>query len=374
MNGSKGDATVSGKKVKVLIVDDSALIRRLLTEIFSSDPDIEVVGSAMDPYAAREKIKKLNPDVITLDIEMPKMDGLTFLGNLMRLRPMPVIMFSSLTQRNADATMQALELGAVDFVGKPSGGISHSLEDVAAEITAKVKMAADVNVEALSAPRQLPVVEPKLTADEILPARAAPTVSKVQEPLIAIGASTGGVEALMQVLSSLPHELPPIVITQHIPATFSESFAQRADKHSALSVFEARDGQEICAGCAYIAPGSHHLLVTEQGGQLRCKLSDGPPVNRHKPSVDVLFRSVTQVMGNKSLGILLTGMGDDGARGLLEMREAGCNTVAQDKASSVVWGMPGSAVKLNAAERQLALIDVPHAIVDWSVKHPATKG
>ena len=356
---------MSKNKVKVLIVDDSALIRRLLTEIFSSDPDIEVVGSAMDPYAAREKIKKLNPDVITLDIEMPKMDGLTFLGNLMRLRPMPVIMFSSLTQRNADATMQALELGAVDFVGKPSGGISHSLEDVAEDIIAKVKMAADVNVEALSAPRQLPVVEPKLTADEILPVRAAPRISRVQEPLIAIGASTGGVEALMQVLSALPQNLPPIVITQHIPATFSESFAMRADKHSALTVYQAQDGQEISPGCAYIAPGSRHLLVTENGGQLRCKLSDGPPVNRHKPSVDVLFRSVTQTMGRNALGILLTGMGDDGARGLLELREAGCDTIAQDKASSVVWGMPGSAVKLGAAQRQLPLSDVPEAITEW---------
>lgn len=354
------------RKVKVLIVDDSALIRRLLTEILSADAGVEVVGSAMDPYAAREKIKKLNPDVLTLDIEMPKMDGLTFLGNLMRLRPMPVIMFSSLTQRNADATMQALELGAVDFVGKPSGGISHSLEEIGEEITAKVKMAAGVNVEALATPRDRPVIEPKLSADEILPARAAPQSSKVKQPLIAIGASTGGVEALMQVLSSLPPDLPPLVITQHIPATFSESFAKRADKHSALSVFEAQNGQEIHPGCAYIAPGSHHLLVSNRSGQLCCKLSDGPPVNRHRPSVDVLFRSATQTLGSNVLGILLTGMGDDGARGLLELREAGSSTIAQDHASSVVWGMPGSAVKLNAAQRQLPLTEVPRAIVDWS--------
>jgi len=356
---------MSDKKIKVLIVDDSALIRRLLTEILSSDPQIEVVGAAMDPYAAREKIKKLEPDVLTLDIEMPKMDGLTFLSNLMRLRPMPVVMFSSLTQKNADATVQALELGAVDFVGKPTGGISHSLEDVAYEIVEKVKVAAQVNSRALKPSRPSREIEQRYSVDEVIPRMDPPRIAKVKEPLLAIGASTGGVEALMDVLSAMPSSSPATVITQHIPATFSASFAARADKHSAMQVFQAEDGQEIRAGCAYIAPGSHHLLVTARAGGLYCKLSDGAPVNRHRPSVDVLFRSVVQTVGGTAMGVLLTGMGDDGARGLLEMREAGCFTVAQDQESSVVWGMPGSAVKMGAAVEIHPLSDVPSRILRW---------
>lgn len=356
---------MADRKIKVLIVDDSALIRRLLTEILSSDPDIEVVGSAMDPYAAREKIKKLSPDVLTLDIEMPKMDGLTFLSNLMRLRPMPVVMFSSLTQKNADATVQALQLGAVDFVGKPTGGISHSLDDVAHDIVEKVKVAAGVNTRALRPARPMREIEQRYTADEVIPKREAPRIAQVKEPLLAIGASTGGVEALMDVLSAMPATSPATVITQHIPAAFSESFAMRANKHSAMEVCEAKDGQEIRPGCAYIAPGSHHLLVTARGGGLYCKLSDGPPVNRHRPSVDVLFRSVVQTVGGTAMGVLLTGMGDDGARGLLEMLEAGCFTVAQDEESSVVWGMPGSAVRLGAAKEIKPLSDVPSTILKW---------
>ena len=356
---------MNNKKIKVLIVDDSALIRRLLTEILSSDPDIEVVGAAMDPYAAREKIKKLAPDVLTLDIELPKMDGLTFLSNLMRLRPMPVVMFSSLTQKNADATVQALELGAVDFVGKPTGGISHSLDDVAQDIIDKVKVAAGVNTKALRPARPPREIEQRYSADEVIPRQEAPRIAKIKEPLVAIGASTGGVEALMDVLSAMPANSPPTVITQHIPATFSESFAIRANKHSAMEVCQAEDGQEIRPGCAYIAPGSHHLLVTARAGGLYCKLSDGPPVNRHRPSVDVLFRSVVQTVGTSAMGVLLTGMGDDGARGLLEMREAGCFTVAQDQESSVVWGMPGSAVKMGAAVEIHSLHDVPGRILKW---------
>ncbi len=356
------------QKVRVLIVDDSALIRRLLTDILGSDPDIEVVGSAMDPYAAREKIKKYDPDVITLDIEMPKMDGLTFLSNLMRLRPMPVVMFSSLTQHNAEATVRALELGAIDFVCKPSSGISNSLADVATEIITKVKVAARANVVALGNSLRPPLIEPKFSVDEVLPARPIHRFTHTKTPLIALGASTGGVEALLHVLGQLPDNLPPIVIAQHIPPTFSQSFALRADKHSRLRVFEAANGQEIVGGCAYIAPGSHHLLVTPTRHGLVCKLSDGKPVNRHRPSVDVLFRSVGQTVGANALGILMTGMGDDGARGLKELNDMGCHTVAQDQASSVVWGMPGSAVKLGGVSEQLPLDALPQAIVHW-VQH-----
>lgn len=356
---------MSEKKIKVLIVDDSALIRRLLTDILSSDPGIEVVGAAMDPFAARDKIKKLEPDVITLDIEMPKMDGLTFLSNLMRLRPMPVVMFSSLTQKNADATMQALELGAIDFVGKPTGGISHSLDEVAADIIAKVKIAAVANPTALKPMRTPKPIEQRFSADEVIPKLDNPRPARIQDPLVAIGASTGGVEALMDVLSQLPATTPPTVITQHIPATFSESFAMRANKHSAMEVCQAQDGQQILPGHAYIAPGSHHLLVEARGGNLFCKLSDGQPVNRHKPAVDVLFRSVSQVVGKNAMGVILTGMGDDGARGLKELQDIGCFTVAQDKESSVVWGMPGSAVKLGAADEIVPLSDVPKAILKW---------
>ena len=356
---------MTDKKIKVLIVDDSALIRRLLTEILSSDPAIEVVGAAMDPYAAREKIKKLAPDVLTLDIEMPKMDGLTFLSNLMRLRPMPVVMFSSLTQKNADATMQALELGAIDFVGKPTGGISHSLSDVAEDIIAKVKIAASANPAAIKPTRAPREIEQRYSADEVIAKVENPRPSSVTDPLVAIGASTGGVEALMDVLSQLPATTPPTVITQHIPATFSESFALRANKHSAMEVCQAVDGQQILPGHAYIAPGSHHLLVEARGGKLFCKLSDGQPVNRHKPSVDVLFRSVAQVVGKRAMGVILTGMGDDGARGLKELQDIGCFTVAQDQESSVVWGMPGSAVKLGAADEIHPLSEVPSTILKW---------
>lgn len=360
---------MGNKKIKVLIVDDSALIRRLLTEIFSSDPELEVVGSAMDPYVAREKIKKLEPDVITLDIEMPKMDGLTFLGNLMRLRPMPVIMFSSLTKKNNDATLQALELGAVDFVCKPQGGMSDTLEQVAEELIRKVKGAAGANPKALRPSRPHIEIEKRYTADEIIKHAPMRNPSRIKEPVVAIGASTGGVEALIEVLSRMPAHSPITVITQHIPATFSESFALRANKHSAMEVCQAQDGQQMLPGHAYIAPGAYHLLVVTRGNNLYCKLSDGPAVNRHKPAVDVMFRSVAQHIGSSAMGVLLTGMGDDGARGLKELQDIGCFTIAQDEASSVVWGMPGSAVKLGAADEILPLTDIPNRILRWQTQH-----
>ena len=340
--------------IKVLVIDDSALVRKLLTAMLSRSPDIQVVGAASDPYAAREKIKKLNPDVITLDVEMPRMDGITFLENLMRLRPMPVVMVSSLTQRGADVTLRALELGAIDFVAKPRIDIAGTLADYEAELIAKVKVAAGARV----LPR---TVAPSRVADErhstsaVVPILNVRSMLRTTDRIIAIGASTGGTEAIREVLAEMPPDAPAIVISQHIPAAFSKAFAERMNRSSAMAVCEAQDGQQILPGHAYIAPGDRHLLVERDGARYLCRLSTGPHVNRHRPSVDVMFRSVAQNVGPSALGVLLTGMGDDGARGLKEMMEAGAGTIAQDEASSVVWGMPGSAVKIGAAMHVLPL-------------------
>lgn len=356
-------------KTRVLIVDDSALVRRLLTEIFASDPGIEVVGAANDPFAAREKIKQLNPDVITLDVEMPRMDGITFLENLMRLRPMPVVMVSSLTESGAEVTLRALELGAVDFVTKPKLDVAGSLAAYANEITAKVKAAANARPRPRTVTPLASSAGPKLSADAILPGgvRKAP-VLRTTERIVAIGASTGGTEALREVLCALPPGAPAIVITQHIPAAFSGPFAQRLDRSTALAVMEARDGQYLLPGHAYVAPGDQHLIVERDGARYRCRLNAGPHVNRHRPSVDVMFRSLAQNVGPNAVGILLTGMGDDGARGLQEMLEAGARTVVQDEQSSVVWGMPGSAVRLGAAEHVQPLHRIPALLLELSAQ------
>lgn len=353
------------KKVRVLIIDDSALIRQLLSEILGSDPHIEVVGVAADPYVAREKIKALNPDVLTLDVEMPRMDGLTFLGNLMRLRPMPVVMISSLTEKGADVTLQALELGAVDFVSKPKLDVSQGMQAYAEEIRAKVRTAAGARVAALGGrPPAVIAAVPKLSADAVLGVAGVPMPLRTTEKIVAIGASTGGTEAIKDVLLRLPADAPGIVITQHIPAEFSAAFARRMDGLCALSVCEAADGQQILPGHAYIAPGGRHLLVQRSGARYICTINDGPPVNRHRPSVDVLFRSVAQVGGVNAVGVLLTGMGDDGAQGLKEMLASGAATLAQDEASSVVWGMPGRAWQIGAAQALLPLQDIAAAILD----------
>lgn len=343
-------------KIQVLVVDDSALVRKLLSEILNSDPEIEVVGTAIDPYQAREKIKKLKPDVLTLDIEMPRMDGVTFLKNVMRLHPMPVVMVSTLTEQGADITLEALALGAVDFVAKPKIDLSHTMGDYAEEIIGKVKTAAAVNVHALTQQRPMAVeVSEKLTADAVLAKQAIPTHLKTSDKIIAIGSSTGGTEAIKEILRSLPAHCPGIVIAQHIPAAFSAPFAARINGLSALQVSEAQDGQQILPGHAYIAPGDKHLIVERSGARFYCKLNDGPPVSRHKPSVDVLFRSVAQNLGSNAIGLMLTGMGDDGAKGMLEMKEAGSFNFVQDEKSSVVWGMPGQAVKIGAAQQQVSL-------------------
>jgi two-component system, chemotaxis family, protein-glutamate methylesterase/glutaminase len=329
--------------IRLLIVDDSALVRQVLTEILSAEPDIEVVGTAADPFLAREKIKALRPDVLTLDVEMPRMDGLTFLENLMRLHPLPVVMVSSLTERGAEVTLDALALGAVDFVTKPKLEVARGLREYGRELAEKVRAAAQVRVRPPAPRRAAPPAAP---AAESPRARSFRTTDR----LIAIGASTGGTEAIREVLERMPADAPGTVIVQHIPAAFSRAFAQRMDRLSPMAVCEAHDGQPIRPGHAYIAPGDRHLRVVSDGARWVCRLDDGPAVNRHRPSVDVLFRSVATHAGRNAVGVLLTGMGEDGARGLLELRNAGAPTVVQDEASSIVWGMPGAAVKLGAAQ------------------------
>ncbi len=349
-------------KIRVLIVDDSALVRQLLTKMLDSDPQIEVVGTAQDPYVAREKIKALNPDVLTLDVEMPKMDGVTFLSNLMRLRPMPVVMVSSLTERSADITLRALELGAIDFVSKPKIDLAHTLEEYRDEIIAKVKMAAHARPNTRGsgiAPQDIP---PRLSADAVLK-RERPQHFRTTDRLIAIGASTGGTEAIKEVLIRMPPDAPGIVISQHIPEAFSRPFALRMNRESQMTVSEAVDGQHIVPGHVVIAPGNRHLVIERDGARYVCRLSDGPPVNRHRPSVDVMFRSVAQNAGPNAIGVILTGMGDDGARGLKEMHEAGAYTLAQDEKSSVVWGMPGEAVKQGGVDETVDIYRMTEAIL-----------
>jgi two-component system chemotaxis response regulator CheB len=339
-----------------LIVDDSALVRGLLAKILGEDPEIEIVGVAPDAYVARERIKALNPDVLTLDVEMPRMDGLRFLHNLMRLRPMPVLMCSSLTQRGAAVTLAALELGAIDFVAKPQVDVAHGLESYAADIIAKVKVAARARVR--------PLVfgpgaeEVRRLAQAAAAARAGGLGYRTTDRVIALGASTGGTEAIRAVLARLPADMPAIVVSQHIPPAFSGAFAARLNDISSLSVQEAQDGQLITHGHVYIAPGDQHLAVERHGARYRCRLSDAPAVNRHRPSVDVMFESVATSLGANAFGVLLTGMGADGARGLKAMHDAGATTLAQDERSSVVWGMPGAAVHLGAVDHVVPLEQV----------------
>ena len=333
-------------KIKLLIVDDSALIRQMLTQIFNSSDDIEVVGSAVDPIAARDKIKKLNPDVLTLDVEMPRMDGLTFLRNLMRLRPMPVVMISTLTEAGATVTLEALEAGAVDFVAKPKVDVANSLNAYAEDIIAKVKMAAKARVRTV-------VSKPKVAGP--LAVRSQKTHFKTTDKLIALGSSTGGTEAIKEVVRGLPLNTPPIVVSQHLPVAFSESFAKHVNEVTEMTVCIAKDGQQILPGNIYIAPGDKHLLVMRNGARYVCKLDDGLPVNRHKPSVEVMFKSVAQNVGGNAIGVMLTGMGADGSQTMNEMKAAGSVNIVQDEASSVVWGMPGEAYKLGAADHVVPL-------------------
>ncbi|MEW6991739.1 chemotaxis response regulator protein-glutamate methylesterase [Colwelliaceae bacterium 6441] len=328
------------KKIKVLIIDDSSVIRNIVNEVLSYDDQIEVVGEAKDPYVAREQIKKLNPDVITLDVEMPKMDGITFLENLMRLRPMPVVMLSTLTTKGADITLRALELGALDFIAKPSFEELLATKDSFKETLLK-KIKSAVNVE------QRNFALAKSLMSETHTRTIAFTGIKRSNHLIAIGASTGGTEAIKHVLLTMPNNCPAIVVTQHIPKTFSARFAERLNESCAITVQEAQHGQKIKEGNAYIAPGDQHLTVVAKGGALFCILEDSEPVNRHKPSVDVLFNSLISFANNVQ-AVLLTGMGQDGAKGMLALKNEGARTIVQDKNTSLIWGMPGSAHAINA--------------------------
>ena len=344
------------KKISVIIVDDSALIRALLSEILQDSGQFEVLAVARDPYEARELIKLHNPDVITLDIEMPRMNGITFLKNLMRLRPLPVVMISTLTQEGAPATLEALELGAVDFVPKPMNEGGGALDRYREDIVAKVAAAARANVHALSIPKK---------TEKASVSGSEKAQGKLRHGVIcAIGASTGGTEAIRAVVSSMPENSPPIVITQHIPASFSESFAKRVDMESRIKVHHAQSGQVIEPGNAYIAPGHAHLkIVLNKHGDYTCLLDEGPEVNRHKPSVEVMFESLARVAGKKVVAAMLTGMGADGANSMKALHDLGCHTIAQDESSSVVWGMPGAVVKLGGASEILPLAKIARAII-----------
>lgn len=339
-------------KIRVLIVDDSALMRQMLSAILSADPLIEVVGTAPDPLVAREKIKALNPDVLTLDVEMPRMDGLAFLEKLMTLRPMPVVMVSSLTERGAEVSVKAMELGAVDVFCKPIDSASGGLMAHGKELVDKVKAAAAARVRALG---DRPVRPPQ--------ALAVTTIYKSTDKLVAIGSSTGGVEALRDVILGMPADAPPIVCTQHIPPRFSQSFAQRLDGLAQVRVKEAVDGERVMAGHVYIAPGDKHMAIIRSGAMLVTRVYDGPLVSGHKPSVDVLFHSVAGSCGSKAVGVILTGMGRDGADGLLAMRKAGASTIGQDEASCVVYGMPKAAYEIGAVEKEFPLSRIAEEIL-----------
>jgi two-component system, chemotaxis family, protein-glutamate methylesterase/glutaminase len=341
-------------KTKVLIVDDSALIRQLLTSLLSDDPGLEVVGVASDPYVAWDKIKALRPDVLTLDVEMPRMDGLAFLERLMRARPIPVLMVSSLTEKGCENTLRALELGAIDFVTKPKIDIKNGTTELANEIISKIKIAARAKVR----PRQ------KLGVDgqARLNALRSEALAKSTQKVIALGASTGGTEALREVLTALPADSPGVVIVQHMPEHFTRAFAQRLDKLCQIRVQEARDGDRILPGHALIAPGNYHMRVNRNGAHYNVEVFMGEPVNRHRPSIDVLFHSCARHLGRNAVGVIMTGMGDDGARGLLAMHQAGALTVAQDEASSVVFGMPKEAIELGAVNEVLGLTRIAETV------------
>jgi two-component system chemotaxis response regulator CheB len=350
------------QKIKVLCVDDSALIRSLMTEIINSQPDMTVVATAPDPLVARELIKQHNPDVLTLDVEMPRMDGLDFLEKLMRLRPMPVVMVSSLTERGSEITLRALELGAVDFVTKPRVGIRDGMLEYAEKLADKVRAAARARVRQAAPAHHAPAAghaaAPSATH---APLFNNPLVST--EKLIIVGASTGGTEAIREVLMPLPPDAPAVLIAQHMPPGFTKSFAQRLNGLCRITVKEAEHGERVLPGHAYIAPGHAHLLLARSGANYIAHLSDDPPVNRHRPSVDVLFRSAALHAGKNAVGVILTGMGRDGAAGLLDMRKAGAYTLAQDEASCIVFGMPREAIAMGAADEIAPLSEMSRRVM-----------
>ena len=359
------------KNIRVLIVDDSAVVRKYLTETLSRARGIEVVATALDPIIAIDKIKKFNPDVITLDVEMPRMDGLTFLSKLMVARPMPVIMVSSFTEAGARVTMRALELGAVDFILKPSLGSGDAHHSFSVDLVEKIMAASQSKVRPRERKSSGPPIAEELlvrhSADVILPPKKAVSARHRSESVIAIGASTGGTEAIAGIFGSLPDDLPGIVIVQHMPEKFTKAFADRINGTAQPYVKEAENGDRVYRGIALIAPGNRHLLLKSDANGYYVEVLDGLPVNRHKPSVDVLFRSVAQVAGRNATGLILTGMGSDGAAGLLEMKEAGAMTIAQDEASCVVFGMPREAIRIGAAVKVMGLGDMVKFVTDSRV-------
>ncbi len=349
----------SPPKIRVLIVDDSAVVRQTLKEVLSSDPEIEIIATAGDPFVAAERIQEQLPDVITLDIEMPRMDGLTFLKKIMSQHPIPVVICSSLADEGTQSAFKALEYGAVDIVTKPRLGTKQYLEESRITLCQTVKAAAAARLRIL---RPSQMVEPKLTADAIL-SPAAHAMAETTEKVVAIGASTGGTEALKTLLEALPADTPGIVIVQHMPELFTRAFANRLDGLCSITVKEAESNDTILRGRALIAPGNHHLLLKRSGARYYVEIKDGPLVCRHRPSVDVLFRSAARYAGPNAVGVILTGMGDDGARGMLEMKQAGAATIAQNEATCVVFGMPKEAIKLNGVDKVLPLESIAGAVL-----------
>jgi two-component system chemotaxis response regulator CheB len=354
---------MNSNKIRVVVVDDSALVRGLLAEIIDRQPDMTCVGAASDPLVAREMIRNLNPDVITLDVEMPRMDGIDFLQRLMRLRPMPVVMVSTLTERGNDVTLKALELGAVDFVSKPKIGVADGLRQLGADITEKIRTASRARVHRLASSPMATHVLPHP------PVTVASLGRLSTEKLIFIGASTGGTEATREVLINLPADSPAVLITQHMPPGFTKSYAARLDGLCRIRVAEAVDGERVLPGHAYIAPGGLHLSVARSGANYIARVQDGEPVNRHKPSVEVLFNSAAQVVGRNALGVMLTGMGADGAKAMRAMRDAGSFNIAQDEQSCVVFGMPREAIAHGATHETLPLAQIAPRLVEWLRTH-----
>jgi two-component system chemotaxis response regulator CheB len=352
------------KKIRVVVVDDSALVRSLLAEIINRQRDMECVGVANDPLVAREIIRELNPDVITLDVEMPRMDGLDFLGRLMRLRPMPVLMISTLTERGAEVTMKALELGAIDFVAKPRIGLADGIKELAEQIVEKIRVAASAQVKR-AVPQ--PAAARAATSSEAAGAATPPPAKLLgrvsTEKLICIGSSTGGTEAVKEVLMRMPADAPGILVTQHMPPGFTTSFAARLNGLCQITVKEAVDRERVLPGHAYIAPGGRHLRIDRSGANYIVIVEDGEPVNRHKPSVEVLFHSCAQVVGPNAFGIMLTGMGNDGAKAMREMKDAGSYNYVQNEATCVVFGMPREAIAHGAADEVLPLLEIAPALL-----------
>jgi len=354
------------EKIKVMIVDDSALVRQVVSQALAADPGIEVIGTAADPLFALQKMKSRWPDVLVIDIEMPRMDGITFLKKIMAERPTPVVVCSSLAEKGAQASFEALSAGAVSIITKPKLGLKSFLEDSSNDIVQAVRSAARANMRAMNASAVPAINRPKLSADVMLSASGNRALERTTDQLVAIGTSTGGTQALEAVLTRLPATTLGIVIVQHMPEKFTAMFAERLNSLCQIEVREARHGDRVITGRALIAPGGRHMMLRRNGAQYVVDVADGPLVNRHKPSVDVLFRSVAKFAGANALGIIMTGMGDDGARGLKEMRDAGAPTIAQDEASCVVFGMPREAIKLGAADQVMPLEQIPGAIVGYS--------